>query len=129
MPHRRKILIVENDDFLREILGNLLHKEGNYIISGFRVEKTLEEARRKNISLVILGTSCERYDGKKSIHYIQKNLGHNIQFFIINNSEKEIDFVSKDMQMKVSDLSVSKIIEKIQSLPYTYNKNNENKKS
>jgi DNA-binding NtrC family response regulator len=122
MPFRRKILIVENDDFLREILGNLLHKDGNYIISGFCVEETLAEVRGKNISLVILGTSCERYEGKKSIHYIQKNLGHDIQFFIINNSKKEIDFVPKNMQMKVSELSVSKLVEKIQSLPYSYKK-------
>ncbi len=118
MPHRRKILIVEHDDFLREILGNLLHKEGNYIISGFCVEKTLEEARGKHISLVILGTSCKRYEGKKSIHYLQKNLGHEVQFYIINHSEKEIDFIPQDMQMKVSELSVKKIIEKIQSIHY-----------
>ena len=82
MPHRRKILIIEHDDFLREILGNLLHKNGNYIISGFNIEETLKEASGKNISMLILGTSSKQYEGIKTIHYIKKNLGQNISFFL-----------------------------------------------
>ncbi len=113
MSKRKKILIIEYDDFLREILGNLLHKKGFYIINGFCIENGLTEAYGKNIDTVILGTSCPDYKGKNSIHHIKKELGSDINFFIINDNNKDIDFIPPDMQIKTSELSVQKIIEKL----------------
>ena len=68
MPDRRKILIVEHDDFLREIIGNLLHKKNLYILSAFCIENGIKEAQGKHIDTIILGTSCPDYNGKNSIH-------------------------------------------------------------
>ena len=113
MPHRRKILIIEHDDFLREIIGNLLHKEGMYILNGFCIENGISEGRGKNIDTIILGTSCPDYNGKNSLHHLRKELTPNIEFFILNTTGKNLDFVSVDMQMKISELSIKKIIKKL----------------
>lgn len=109
---RKKILIIEHDDFLREILGNLLYKKGNYILNGSCVERGLIEAKNQKIDTVILGTSCKQYNGSKSIHYIKKQLG-DIDFFILNSTDSEIDFISKNKQIKISELSIKRILEKI----------------
>lgn len=113
MPHRRKILIIEHDDFLREILGNLLHKENLYILNAFCIKKGMKEARGKNIDTIILGTSCPDYKGKNSLHYLRKEFGQNIDFFILNTTNKNIDFIPVDMQMKISELSIKDIIKKL----------------
>ncbi len=116
MLQRPKILIVEHDDFLREILGNLLHKKGNYILSGFCIEKTLEEAAGKHIHLVILGTSCERYEGEKTIHYLRKRLGEHLIFYLINHQQEPISFLGKEHQIAITELSIQKIIHDVTTL-------------
>lgn len=113
MPDRRKILIIEHDDFLREIIGNLLHKEGMYILNGFCIENGISVAHGKNIDTIILGTSCPDYNGKKSLHHLRKELGPRIEFFILNTTNKNIDFVPTDMQMKISELYIKDIIRKL----------------
>ena len=112
MPHRKKILIIEKDDFLREIIGNLLHKKGLYILNGFCIEDGLQTAHGKQIDTVILGTSCDDYIDKKSTHYIRKNLG-NVEFYILNNTNKSIDGIPSDMQMKISELSIKDMVTKL----------------
>ena len=116
MPHRPKILIIENDDFLREILGNLLHKAGYYILSDFCIEHILKEHDYHNISLVILGTSCKKFEGKKTIHYLQKILGQNIKYYIINNTEKRLNFIPKEQQILTSELSIQKILSDVKNM-------------
>ncbi len=113
MPYRRKILIIEHDDFLREILGNILHKNGNYIINGFCVHDGIDEARGKKIDLAIVGTSCKNYGGKKSISYIRKELGPTLDIFILNSGDEIIDFIPKDKQMKISELSIKTLVKKL----------------
>ncbi len=112
MPHIQKILIIEHDDFLRGIIGNLLHKNGLYIINGFCIQSGLKKSKNQKVDVVILGTSCSDYEGKKTISYIQKELG-SVKFFIINNKNTEIDFIDSDMQMKTSELSIEKIVQKL----------------
>jgi len=114
MPHRQKILILEKDDFLREILGNLLHKEGGYLFSAFSLKEGLKDTRNHKIDTIILGTSCDEYKGKESLTYIRKQLvDSQPKFFIINHTEDELDVVPKDQQMKTSELSIEKIIDVI----------------
>lgn len=112
MLDRKKILIIERDDFLREILGNLLHKKGFYIENGFSVQDGIDNSQGKNIELIILGTSCDDYKGKKSINFIKKNLGH-VDFFILNNTDKETGLVEHNNEIKISELSIKDIIKKI----------------
>jgi len=115
MSQRKKILIMENDEFLREIIGNLLHKKGGYVLNASDIEDGLNETSGGNISTVIVGTSCTEFTGKESIQYIKKKLGNpNTQFFIINHLEKEIPGVAKERQMKIENLSIQKILNVIE---------------
>lgn len=115
MPIRNKILIMENDEFLREIIGNLLHKKGGYILNASNIEQGLNETSGKNITTVILGTSCSEFKGKESINYIKKRLGNpHTKFFIINHRNKVIDGIEKEYQMKIEDLSIEKILNVIE---------------
>lgn len=115
MPNRQKILILEHDDFLREILGNLLHKRGGYIINGSTIEKGLSKVYEQHINTVIMGTSCVEYKGKETLGYIKKQLDQQSppEFFIINNTDKKLSFVPRENQMSIENLSIEKIIEAI----------------
>lgn len=111
---RQKILILEKDDFLREILGNLLHKRGGYLFSEFSLEEGLKATQGHQVDTVILGTSCDEYKGKETLKYITKQMnGSQPTFFIINDGKDEIDFVPKEQQMKISNLSIEKILDAI----------------
>ncbi len=112
MPHRNKILILENDDFLREILGNLLHKKGAYILNGFTIAQGVKQAENQSIDTIILGTSCKDCDGKSTIHYLNTLFDYP-KFFIINNSNQELTFAKDHPQIMLKDLSVEKIIETV----------------
>jgi|AntAceMinimDraft_13_1070369.scaffolds.fasta_scaffold10661_1 DNA-binding response OmpR family regulator len=113
MPHRLKILIIENDDFLRELLGNILHKKGFYIINGMTIAEALENAQGHKIHALILGTSCSDYQGKSSLNYIKQKLDSTPQEFIINDTNKKLTYIESDFQIRIKDLSVEKIIQKI----------------
>jgi DNA-binding NtrC family response regulator len=112
MPYRRKILIIENDDFLREILGNLLHKNDNYIINGSCIQSALSESTGMDIDTVILGTSCSDYKNKKSLHFIRQKLG-DVNFYVINNQKKDLDFLPAEQQIKISHLSIEEILREL----------------
>lgn len=112
MSNRKKILILENDDFLRELLGNILHKQGAFILNGFTIEQGLKRVSQQNIDIVILGTSCEDYKDKKSIHHLNQTL-ERPKIFIINNDNKPISGIPKDQQFFKKEISVQKIIQSI----------------
>ncbi len=113
MPDRNKILILENDDFLRELLGNLLHKKGNYILNGSSIERGVTNTKNQKISQVILGTSCPDFNDKSSINYLKQNLDPQIKIFVINAGSKKLPYIDSKKQMFVSELSVSEIIRTI----------------
>ncbi len=111
MEERVKILILEHDDFLREILGNLLYKKGLSILNGTTIEQGLKETEHQLVSCVILGTSCIDFRGTSSIHFIKKQFGNDVDIFIINTESKALDYHPSEKQIMVKDLSVSKIID------------------
>ncbi|MCA9352773.1 response regulator [Patescibacteria group bacterium] len=114
MQQRKKILILEKDDFLREILGNLLHKKGGYIFSAFSLKDGLHDAHGHKLDTIILGTSCSEYKGKETLAYINKQIdGANPDFFIINDTGTKLDFVAPENQIATENLSVQTILEKI----------------
>ena len=114
MRHRQKILIIEKDDFLREILGNTLHKKGGYLFSAFCLKDGLEDVKGHRIDTIILGTSCDGYKGKETLSYIRKHLPDSSPyFFIINDTGASLDFVPEDQQIMTKDLSIEAILQKI----------------
>ena len=114
MSKRQKILILENDDFLREIIGTQLHKKGGYLLTAFSITEGIEEARGHHIDTIILGTSCPEYKGKETLDYIKKQLEqHDINFYMINHENKALDFVDPLHQMKTEELSIKEIVSSI----------------
>ncbi len=115
MPYRNKILIIEHDDFLREIIGNLLHKRGGYILNGVCIQDGIKESRNHKITTVILGTSCPDYKGKETLGYIKREMENpNIRFYILNDTNKELPFVGDQDQIQIKDLSVQEILDAIE---------------
>jgi DNA-binding response OmpR family regulator len=112
MPHRAKILILENDDFLREILGNLLHKEDFYILNGSSIERGIEQAGKQHIDRVIVGSSCEDFKGKQSINYLRKHFSKP-RIFLVNDGHKSVPYLPKQDQILTRKLSVQKILDRI----------------
>lgn len=110
MPHRKKILILIHDDFLRELLGNLLHKDGYFILNGSTIEEGVKGASGNHIDLVILDSDCKDYKDKSSLHYINKEL-ENPEVFLIHDGSRATSYLSKDHQMLNKKLSVREIIQ------------------
>lgn len=111
MEYRKKILILESDDFLRELLGNLMHKQGAYILNGFTIAQGIDQAKNQSVDTVILGTSCSDFDAKHSIHFINKEL-NNPKLFVINHGSRKLKLENQD-QMLIKDLNVTSFIEQI----------------
>lgn len=109
MSDRKKILIIERDDFLREITGNLLHKQGVYILNGFCIQNGLEGIEGQHVHHVILGTSCRDFKGKQSIDYIKKNINVD-SFYLLNAGKDTLNYAPADQQMKISELSIEKLV-------------------
>lgn len=109
MPKRKKILIIEHDDFLREILGNLLHKNNFYIKNGSSIHQGVKNCHNKSIDIIILGTSCRDFEDRKTINYIKKNINPHL-FLILNHTKKKTGLVPTNQEFFVSDLSIEKII-------------------
>ncbi len=113
MKERKKILILENDDFLREILGNLLHKKGAYILNGSSIKKGIQEAKGHRIHTVILSDSCTDYDLKHSFNFIKKECGIDAKVFFIHSQEKNVPFLEDEYQMKREHLSIEQILKQL----------------
>jgi DNA-binding NtrC family response regulator len=111
MSKRSKILIIEHDDFLREIVGNLLHKEGYYILNGDTIEHGISTASSHDISLIIIGSSCPDYREKKSINFLRTHFPE-ASFLLLNTHDHEVDFVPIEQQVAISRLSVQEILMK-----------------
>lgn len=106
---RLKILILENDDFLRELLGNILHKQGYYILNGTSIDQGVSDVENHHIDIVILGASCPDYKGSSSFNFVNKNLG-NPQVFLIPLGNKKESFLPKSQQFPTDSLSVKEMI-------------------
>ena len=116
MPNRKGILIIEEDDFLREILGNLLHKKGYYIVSDFCIEKSLEMIQHHRVDLVILGTSCEQFKDKHTLRYIEERLGQKIPFFLIVHKEEKVSYLPESQQILEKEISLKRIFQQVEKL-------------
>jgi len=112
MPYRKKILILEHDDFLREIIGNLLHKRGGYILNGDSLENGLAEAQNHQVDTVIVGNSCPDFKGKQSINFIEKTFNRP-EIFLINKKPVLVDYLPEKDQFLIKELSVKKILDTV----------------
>jgi len=112
---RKGIIIVEYDDFLREILGNLLHKMGYYIVSGESIAKVRKQLKQHPYHLAILGESVKDFYGKKTMREITHDTGNiRLDFFLITESGRN-PLAAEEKQIPTEKLSLRKILHYVQS--------------
>ncbi len=109
MPTRPKILILNADDFMREIIGNLLHKKGYYIINARCINDAVKQASGMDIKHIIMSTNCDEFKGKQSINFLNVSFS-NPDIFIINESKENISYLPKHAQVDIDKLSIQNII-------------------
>ena len=112
MADRKKILIIQNDDFMRELLGNLLHKEGFYILNGSTVEEGLNHTINHHIDIVIISSDCPDYEGKSTFNYIMKRL-ETAQPFVIHQETRSLPYLYKDDQMSIDKFCIPHLIKRV----------------
>ena len=112
MEHRKKILILQSDDFLRELLGNLLHKDGFYILNGSSIQSGLKDRGGHHVNTVIVNSDCEDYKGKSTIHYLRNELD-NPQIFLIHDGARKVSYLPSEDQMNIKKLSVEEILKRV----------------
>ncbi len=113
---RKGIIIVEHDDFLREILGNLLHKVGYYIVSGESIASIRNRLHQHSFHLAILGEDVKDFYGRKTMQEISQEAGNpHLDFFLITEKGTS-PLIGIQKQMDVSNLSLRKILSHVKSI-------------
>ncbi|MDR2034590.1 MAG: response regulator transcription factor [Helicobacteraceae bacterium] len=67
-----KILIIDDDDHIRELVGALLKREGFYICEAIDGERALEEINDAKIDLYIIDIMMPKMDGFELCRYIRE---------------------------------------------------------
>ncbi len=111
---RKGIIVIEYDDFLREILGNLLHKMGYYIVSGESIASVRNQLSQHAFQLAIVGENVRDFYGKRTFGELRRETGNTGMKFFLITEHGESPLVAKGEQIDVNELSVRKILRYVQ---------------
>lgn len=117
-----KILVVEDDKFLRELISQKLSREGYTVIEAVDGEKGIESIKENVPGLVLLDLILPGIDGFEVLAKMKAdpNLA-NIPVIILSNLGQKDD-IEKGMEMGATDYLIKahftpgEIIQKIQSI-------------
>jgi len=117
-----KILVVEDDKFLRELISQKLSREGYTVIEAIDGEKGIESIKENVPDIVLLDLILPGIDGFEVLAKMKSdpNLA-NIAVIILSNLGQKDD-IEKGMEMGANDYLIKahftpgEIIEKIQSI-------------
>lgn len=68
----KSILIVDDDDLLREMLGEILRQEGHDVTEAVDGKSALKHARKKSFDVVTLDVALEKEDGRNLVAPIRE---------------------------------------------------------
>lgn len=115
----KKILVVEDDKFLRKVYESKLPKEGFQVISANDGEAGLEAMRKEKPDLVLLDLIMPKMTGFDVLVEVQKDAGlKKIPILVLSNLGQEEDMVkakalgAKDFFIK-SNFSIKEVVDKI----------------
>jgi len=118
----KKILVIEDDIFLRRIINKKLLKEGYSVIEATDGEKGLESAKQEKPDLVLLDLVLPEMDGFEVLAKIKKDpLISKTPVIILSNLGQKND-VKKGLELGAADFLVKahftpgEIVEKINSI-------------
>ncbi len=117
-----KILIIEDEKFLRELISQKLKNEGFEILQAVNGEDGIKIAKQEKPELILLDLFLPDIDGWKVIEEIKKDsLLNKISIIILSNySQKE--YIEKGLKLGVDDflikahLTPDEIIKKIKGV-------------
>jgi len=118
----RKILVIEDDKFLRELISQKLLKEGYDIAEANDGEKGIEAVKKENPGLVLLDLILPGIDGFEVLARIKADPEiSEIPIIILSNLGQKDD-IEKGLKMGAADYLIkahftpAEIIEKIRSV-------------
>ncbi|MBI1971252.1 MAG: response regulator [Candidatus Wildermuthbacteria bacterium] len=117
----QKILVIEDDPFLRELTTQKLSKEGYEVFESADGEKGLELAKEKKPNLVLLDMMLPGIDGFRVLQHLKENHATNsIPVVILSNLggkedvERALELGAADFLIKVQ-FTPEEVIEKIRT--------------
>ena len=118
----KKILIVEDDKFLRELISQKLLKEGYDIVEAVDGEKGIESANKERPDLVLLDLILPGIDGFEVLAKLKADPKlSNIPVIILSNLGQKTD-IEKGIEMGAVDFLIKahftpgEIVEKIDAV-------------
>lgn len=118
----KKILIIEDDKFLRELIGQKLNKEGYEIFEAVDGEEGIKKAKKKKPHLVLLDLILPGINGFEVLNKMKQNtVLSQIPIIILSNLGHKDD-VEKGLKMGADDYLIkahftpAQIIEKVKTI-------------
>lgn len=118
----KKILVVEDDKFLRELISQKLTKEGYAVVEAVDGEKGIESIKAEDPDLVLLDLILPGIDGFEVLAKMKSDPGlAEIPVIILSNLGQKDD-IEKGLEMGANDYLIKahftpgEIIEKIQAV-------------
>jgi len=118
----KKILIIEDDKFLRKVIDKKLSKEGYLVIEAVDGEKGLKAVKDKKPDLVLLDLVLPEMDGFEVLDKMKKDPSlSNIPVIILSNLG-EVKDIEKGLKMGAKDylikahFTLGEIIERIEAV-------------
>ena len=96
-----RILVLEDDDAMRELLTEILKDEGHHVLAVSRGQEAVEAAERDPLDLVILDVRMEGLDGLEALARMQEHL-QGAASLVVTGYASEADSV-RALRLGVSD--------------------------
>ena len=84
----KKILVVDDEKPISDIIKFNLEKEGYEIVTAFDGEEALEKVEEESPDLIVLDVMLPKIDGLEVVREVRKK--HSIPFIIVTAKETEI---------------------------------------
>jgi two-component SAPR family response regulator len=101
MSQPARILVLEDDDAMRELLTEILKDEGHQVLAVSRGQEAVEAAEREPLDLVILDVRMEGLDGLEALARMQEHL-QGAASLVVTGYASEADSV-RALRLGVSD--------------------------
>lgn len=118
----KNILIVEDDQFLRELIGQKLVAKGYNVIEAEDGRKAIKEIKRQKLNLILLDLILPDIDGFEVLAHIKKDSAlSEIPVIILSNLGQKDD-IEKGLKMGARDYLIKaqftpeEVVEKIKAI-------------
>ncbi len=118
----KKILIIEDDKFLRELINKKLAKEGYDIIEAVDGEDGTRKAKEEKPDLVLLDLILPGIDGFEVLHRVKQDIETSAMPVIILSNLGQKDDVERGMKLGAADYLIKahftpgEIVEKVKNI-------------